>query len=113
MTRSALKAKFARLTPTRDIDRVHFGSPNVIVLTLGRDLSRAKAIEAVFALHKRGMPTLKAKRAVEAAIDKKRSVLDVPVVEDLKRLAAELRDSGFNMSVVAGHAVAPAQGSQK
>jgi DNA-binding transcriptional regulator YiaG len=29
----------------------------------------------------------------------------VPIVEDLKRLAAELKDSGFDVSVVAGHAV--------
>jgi DNA-binding transcriptional regulator YiaG len=105
MTKSALKAKFARLAPTGDIDRVLSGSSATIVLTLGPDLSRVKAIEAVFALHKRGVPTLKAKRSVEAAIDGKKAVLDAPVVEDLKRLAKELKDSGFNVAVVTGRAV--------
>jgi DNA-binding transcriptional regulator YiaG len=74
-------------------------------LTLDGDLSRANAIKAVFALHRRGVPTLKAKRAVEAAIRREKVVLDVPAVENLKRLAAELEDSGFSVSAMTRHSI--------
>ncbi len=100
MTISKLKARFARLGPIRDIDRVPSGSPEVVVLSLSSDLSRAKTIQAVFALRKRGVPTLKAKRAVEAVIEGKNAVLDAPLVEDAQILAAELRDAGFALATI-------------
>jgi DNA-binding transcriptional regulator YiaG len=105
MTRSSLKAEFTRLGPTKDIDIVPTGSSEVVVLSLGPDLRRSKVIEAVFALHKRGVPTLKAKRAVEAALERKKTVLDVPLVEDVAALASELKASGFAISLVTNKAV--------
>jgi len=44
------------------------------------------------------VPPLKAKRAVEAALEKKSVALVVPLVEDLSKLAAELRECGFAIS---------------
>ncbi len=95
MAKSNVLEKFARLGPMRDIARVPHGSPEVVSLSIGPDASRAMAIEAVFALHRRGVPTLKAKRAVEAALERKGVVLNVPAVEDLRTLAAELSECGF------------------
>jgi len=43
---------------------------------------------------------LKAKRAVEAALANKSVVLVAPMVEDLSRLAAELRECGFAISAL-------------
>lgn len=100
MTKSALRAKFERLGPTRDIDRVSSGSPEILSLALGPRLDAVKAIGAALALRKRHVPTLKAKRAVEAAIARKPAVLRAPMVEDLNSLAAELRDCGFLISAL-------------
>jgi hypothetical protein len=61
-------------------------------------LEETKSIEAVIALRRRGAPTLKAKRAVEAALERKANVLDVPTVESLRALAEDLRRFGFAMS---------------
>jgi len=105
MTKSKLMEKFARLGPIRDIDRVLSGSPEVVSLSIGPDLSKAKAIEAVFALSRRGVPTLRAKRAVEAALQRKKVVLDVPNVEDLQKLAMELTESGFSIAAMTEFAV--------
>jgi len=105
MTKSKLLEKFARLGPIRDIVPVPSGSPEVVSLSIGPDLSRARAIEAVFALHRRGVPTLKAKRAVEAALERRKAVLDVPTVEDLRTLAAELNACGFSVAAMTGFAV--------
>ncbi len=46
-----------------------------------------------------------AKRAVEAAMERRANVLRVPQVEDAHALAEDLRRSGFAMSVVASHSV--------
>jgi DNA-binding XRE family transcriptional regulator len=102
MTLSPFMALLARRAPTRVIDRVPSGSPEVVILSLAGDLSQTRAIEAVFALAKRGVSMLRAKRAVEAVIDGQNTVPDVPVVEDIPLLASELRDGGFGLSVVAG-----------
>jgi hypothetical protein len=53
----------------------------------------------VIALGRRSAPTLNAKRAVEAALERKANVLDVPTVESLRALAQDLRRFGFAMSV--------------
>src|SRR5665213_2147409 len=105
MTKSALRAKFARLGPTLDIDRVPCGSQEVISLILGPRLNQAKAIGAILALRQRHVPTLKAKRAVEAAIARKPAVLIAPMVEDLGKLATDLRKNGFLVSVLTPKAV--------
>lgn len=100
MTKSELRAKFARLGPILEDDRVSSGTQEVVSLSLGRDLSAAKAVSAVLALRRRHVPTLKAKRAVEAAIGRRPVVLVAPVVENLRRLAEELKECGFLMSVL-------------
>jgi DNA-binding transcriptional regulator YiaG len=105
VTKSVLREKFARLGPTLDDDRVSSGTQEVVSLRLGPDLSAARAISAVLALRKRHVPTLKAKRAVEAAIARRPVVLVAPMVEDLRRLAEELKESGFSMSVLTTKAV--------
>lgn len=74
-------------------------------MSLGPDLSEAKAVSAVLALRKRHVPTLKAKRAVEATIGRRRVVLVAPMVEDLRKLAEELKESGFSMSVLTAKGV--------
>ena len=100
MTKSQLLAKFARLGPIRVIDPVQSGSPEVLILSLGPDISRAKVIESVFALHRCRTPMLKAKRALEAALEGKKAVLEVPMVDDLPRLAAELAGYGFAVATM-------------
>ena len=98
MTKSSLKERFARLGPTQDIELAPYGSREVVSLSLGPDIRVAKTVSAVLALRKRHVPALKAKRAVEAALEKKSVALVAPVVEDLSMLAAELRACGFAIS---------------
>ncbi len=64
-------------------------------------LAQTKSVEAVIALRRRGAPTLKAKRAVEAAMEGRANVLEVPTVESSRALGRELRRFGFGMSLVA------------
>lgn len=63
--------------------------------------AQTKSVEAVIALRRRGAPTLKAKRAVEAALEGKANVLEVPTVESSHALGKDLRRFGFGMSLVA------------
>ena len=56
-------------------------------------------------MQRRAAPALKAKRAVEAAVEGKPNVLDVPTVESRPALAEDLRRFGFEMSVVGPGAV--------
>jgi DNA-binding transcriptional regulator YiaG len=100
MTKSALREKFGRLGAIEAIDLVPSGSREVVALSLGPDIRLAKTITATLALRKRHVPMLKAKRAVEAALEQKSVVLVAPVVEDLKRLAAELVEAGFALAAL-------------
>jgi putative transcriptional regulator len=68
-------------------------------------LRQTQLVDAVIALARRGAPLLKAKRAVEAAMDERANVLDVPMVEDRRALAEELPRCGFDMAVVANQSV--------
>jgi putative transcriptional regulator len=100
MTKSLLRERFERPGLIQGIDPVRSGSPAIVSLRrLGR-LDQTKSVEAVIALRRRGAPTLKAKRAVEAAMAQKPNVLDVPTVESRDRLAADLRRFGFDLSLV-------------
>jgi hypothetical protein len=63
-------------------------------------LDQTKSVEAVLALRRRGAPTLKAKRAVEAAMERKANVLDVPTVESRHALVGDLPRFGFGVSLV-------------
>jgi DNA-binding transcriptional regulator YiaG len=68
-------------------------------------MRRVKTIDAILALRRRGLSMLKAKRAIEAAVNEGRIVLTVPVVESVGALAKELRDAGFVTATLAPRAV--------
>lgn len=97
MTKSSLKARFARLGPPLDIDLVRSGSPEAVALAPGADPRRVRTIEAIIALRRRGLPMLRAKRAVESALAQGGVELTVPVVDSLDALAGELRQAGFSI----------------
>jgi DNA-binding transcriptional regulator YiaG len=105
MTRLSLKERFEQLGRVRGIDPVQSGSPETVTLCMSQDLSQTKSVDAIIALRRRGAPTLKAKRAVEAAMEKKANALSVPTVEDVHILAEELRLSGFEISIVTHQSV--------
>lgn len=98
MTKSSLREQFERLGHIQGVDPILSGSPAIVSLRLVGKLEETKSVEAVIALRRRGAPTLKAKRAVEAALERKANVLDVPTVESLRALAEDLRRFGFAMS---------------
>lgn len=98
-----LKSKLARLGPTRTVDRVESGS--AVTLVLRPDGKRQKTIDATESLARRGLSMLKAKRAIEAAIEQGESVVAVPTVEDMRTLASELQATGFQATVVVTDAV--------
>ncbi len=101
---SSLRERFARLGPVRGIDRVPSGSPAVFVLRLppGRGLPRT--IDGMFALARRGLTMLQAKRKIEALVEDGRVFVDLPIVEDPKALAADLAKAG-----IAAASVEPSQ----
>jgi ribosome-binding protein aMBF1 (putative translation factor) len=101
MTKSSLRERFERLERIQGIDPVRSGSPVIVSLQVAGKLAQTKSVEAVIALRRRGAPTLKAKRAVEAAMEGKANVLEVPTVESSHALGRDLRRFGFGMSLVA------------
>src|SRR5271156_3943715 len=105
MTKSLLRERFGRPGRIHGINPVRSGSPEIVSLRLIGKLDQTKSVEAVIALRRRGVPTLKAKRAVEAAVEGRANVLDVPTVESAHALARDLRRFGFGMSVVTPVAV--------
>jgi DNA-binding transcriptional regulator YiaG len=105
MTKLSLRERFEQLGQIRGINPVHSGSPEIVTLRLSGSLRDTKSVDAVIALRRRGVPTLKAKRVVEAAMDGKTNVVDVPTVENARALANELKSFGFSMSLVSAHAV--------
>jgi hypothetical protein len=94
MTELSLRERFARRVPTRAIDLVSSGSPEVVSIERG-DWAGLKTISAIFALRRRGVPMLDAKRSIEAAMEQGRVVVDVPTVESVEILGEELRAAGF------------------
>jgi DNA-binding transcriptional regulator YiaG len=100
MTKSLLRERFERLGRAQGIDPVRSGSSAIVSLRLIGKLDQTKTVEAVIALRRRGVPTLKAKRAVEAAIEGRANVLDVPTIESRHALAEDLRRFGFDMSLI-------------
>lgn len=99
MTTSSWKAEFARLGPTQVVDRVQSGSAAVLAVrpSRGRDL---KTVSATLSLVKRGLTMLRAKRAIEEALDKGRAVIALPALDDEAVIASELEDSGFSVAAV-------------
>src|SRR5271156_3366736 len=99
MTQSSLKEEFARTVPTRAIDLVPSGSPEVVAIERGEWGNICK-IDAIFALRRRGLTMLKAKRAIEAAVEQGRVIVGVPVVESVDVFGGELRAAGFTPTFV-------------
>ncbi len=100
MTKSSLRERFERLGRIQGIDPIKSGSSEVVALRLCGSLSETKSVEAIIALRRRGVPTLKAKRAVEAAMERRANVIEAPNVEDRFALAEDLKRVGFVLSIV-------------
>jgi putative transcriptional regulator len=92
---SKLKARFERLGPIRAVDRVQSGLPAVLVLRLPGSRENLKVIDAIFALARRGMTMLRAKRAVESLIETGRVFVELPMVDDIRGVVDDLRLSGI------------------
>jgi DNA-binding transcriptional regulator YiaG len=72
------------------------GSPEEVVLKVGR--SSPDVIAATLALVKRGTTMLKAKRAVEKALEADGAVIELPMVEDQKTLRNDLEAAGVTVT---------------
>ena len=87
----SLKERFARQDAVTAIDRVPCGSPVAVRLTAAGDV---RPVSAALALAKRHVPMLRAKRTIEAMLEKGRAFIEVPTVESVDALIAELKASG-------------------
>ena len=92
---SKLRERFARLGPTRAIDRVCSGSPAVFVLGLADERGDLRAIDGMLSLARRGMTMLRAKRVIEELIETGRVFVEIPTVEDADALGADLANAGI------------------
>ncbi|GBQ91265.1 hypothetical protein AA13595_3078 [Gluconacetobacter johannae DSM 13595] len=101
--KSSLRARFERLGPIRDIERVQSGSRGRFVLSLSRnDWPGLNAIAATMALAKRGMKVSAAKKLIDeliadsekAGVSTCSASLQVPKVESPAALLADLREAG-------------------
>lgn len=91
----SLKERFARLGPVRDVARVTSGSPAVFVLKIALEGTLPRTIDATHALARRGMTMLRAKRAIETLLDDGRVFVELPLVEDVRHLTADLAAAGI------------------
>ena len=81
------------------------GSPVALVLRPIADPATIKTVTASLALAKRGMTMLRAKRAIESTIEHGETTVQVPMVESVPALAADLRDAGVAASRLATEGV--------
>ena len=93
MTGSSFVGRLARQGRVQAISRVTSGSPEEVVLKLGRN--SPDVIAATLALARRGITMLKAKRAIEKVLEAGDAVIDLPMVEDQKALADDLEAAGL------------------
>jgi putative transcriptional regulator len=90
-----LRERLERLGPIRDIDRVACGSAAVLVLRLpARPPENLRPIDAMFALARRGITMLRAKRSIETLIETGRMFIHLPTVESVETLVRELAAAG-------------------
>ncbi len=92
---SSLKARFARLGPIRAVDQVSSGSPARFVLRLRQGQIVPRTVDAALTLARRGLPLLRAKRAMETLIAADSTFVDLPMVEDADAVIAELHAAGI------------------
>ena len=97
---SSLRERFARLGPIRGIDRVQSGSPATFVLRLPKDRGVPRTIDGMFALARRGLTMLRAKRTIEALVEDGRVFVDLPMVEDAKAVTDDLAKAGIAAATV-------------
>lgn len=93
MTTSSFAERLAQQGRVQAIPRVTSGSPEEIVLKPGR--SSPDVIAATLAMVRRGTTMLRAKRAVEKALEEGDAVIDLPMVEDQKALTGDLEAAGM------------------
>jgi len=98
---SALKERFARLGPVQDVTPGRCGSPVVLLLRPGAELARHRRIDAIHALVSGGTTMLRAKRAVEQALEQGRAVIELPHVESPPDLQMALGAAGFVARILA------------
>ncbi len=93
---SSLKERLARLGPTQAVSRVPSGSAAAFALRPASGGKAAvRAVTAALALARRGVPMLRAKRAVEEMLDRGRAVVALPTVEDPAAVVRDLAESGI------------------
>ena len=91
---SSLRERFARLGPTRAVNRVPSGSRETFVLEIGAGERFSGRIEAIFALARRGLTLLEAKRAIEELLELCQTFVVLPTVEDAASVVEDLRQAG-------------------
>lgn len=101
MKRSKFKERVVRLAPTQveTIDRVS-GSPAVVHL-ICNDRARVRVPTAAHELARRGPSLLRAKRAVEAALEHGVVAISLSDVEDRAAFARVLEDAGLQVRFMA------------
>lgn len=90
--RSRLIEKFEKLGPRRTAEPVRLGVPGTIRIS---HRGSGKTIAAMMTLRRCGLSVLDAKRTIEAAVDRHDVVTELPAIDDLDRLIAQLAASGF------------------
>jgi len=102
MTRSSLKARFARLGRVRAVARDRSGSPAAFVLRPAR--TRVDTIAATRLLAKHGLSLLRAKRAIEAAVETGEALVRLPKVGAATGVVSGLEPAGIR-AVPLGQAI--------
>jgi putative transcriptional regulator len=102
---SSLKERFARLGPTRAIDRVASGSPAVFALRTTLDRTPLRTIDATEALARRGLSMLRAKRLTEDLLDGHRVFAELPTVEDEQAFIRDMAACGIAAVLIKRDAV--------
>jgi len=98
--KSSLQERFARLGPIRVVDRVASGSPAVLSLSRKAVDADVASVTATISLTRRGVPMLRAKRAIEEMLESGRVWIEVPMVESVEVLVRELADAGIAAAVL-------------
>ena len=93
MTTSSLTERLAQLGRVQTLLRVTSGSPEEIVLKPNR--SSPDVIAATLAMTRRGATLLRAKRAVEKAMEEGDATINLPMVEDQTALTDDLEAAGM------------------
>ena len=92
---SSLKERFARLGPIQAINRPSSGSAAAFALRPADGLATIQTVTAAMTLAQRGIPMLRAKRAIEEVLERGSTVLGLPTVEDSDAVVRDLAASGI------------------